>query len=143
MVYDKRATRIPFILPDGDAQRVACGLPMMAYDDLQRVRAILFSRSCVEGYFYACHIFALVLQPNASKGCRMQQRAVIPTQLCVPLKICGELSGERGIRTPESVLPITRFPDVYTPSANNWFSTGCLRGLPRLRFICTFSGFLP
>jgi len=89
MVYDKRATCIPFILPDGDAQRVTCGLPMMAHDNLQRVRAISFSGSGVEGYFYVCHIFALVLQPNASKGCRMQQRAIIPTQLCVPLKYVG------------------------------------------------------
>ena len=29
-------------------------------------------------------------------------------------KSCN-LSGETGIRTPESVLPITRFPDVQSP----------------------------
>lgn len=89
MVYDKRATCIPFIPPDGDAQRVACGLPMMAHDDLQRVRAILLFASGVEGYFYACHIFALVLQPNASRGCRMQRSADTPTQCAYRLKYVG------------------------------------------------------
>ena len=33
------------------------------------------------------------------------------TLLANPLKI-KEFSGKRGIRTPEPVLPVTRFPDV-------------------------------
>ena len=46
--------------------------------------------------------------------------------------------GKRGIRTPEPVLPVTRFPGVPEKFAFRRFSTSYKQALLDLRFICGF-----
>ena len=49
-------------------------------------------------------------------------------------------SGKRGIRTPEPVLPVTRFPGVPEKFGFRRFSISYKQALSDLRFICGFCG---
>ena len=49
--------------------------------------------------------------------------------------------GERGIRTPESVSPITRFPGVHLDSPSICFSRSYEIVILDLQVICKFFGF--
>lgn len=54
-------------------------------------------------------------------------------------KSCN-LSGERGIRTPESVSPITRFPDVDAPTIPQLITNELQITIKRLALILRFFG---
>ena len=54
------------------------------------------------------------------------------------LTACCDLGGKRGIRTPEPVLPVTRFPGVPEKFGFRRFTISYERALSDLRFICGF-----